>query len=174
MSKTLSAERILRALKELDRISEKPFSLIVGGGAALVAAYKFPLATEDIDAQSIDIEMSHLAPLIDRVAKSLQLSHDWLNPYFSTFMHVLPPDYRLRLVTFYTGEKLKVSALGPEDLFVMKCFAGRDKDIPHARALMKVKGFQLSKAEDHLFYLQEKNIPGSQKAVQFFESLMGV
>ena len=168
----LGSEKIQQALGELDAICSTKFKLIVGGGGALVSAYKFPLMTEDLDAVAVGIEILELGPLVEQVAKKLNLQPDWLNPYFASFMHVLPPDYSNRLRLIFTGNNIQAHALGPEDLFVMKCFAGRDKDIPHARALLKQKNFDLNLVADHLFALKEKRIPGSIQALEFYEELV--
>jgi len=170
--KILDSQLIHKALQELDSISPRPFRLIVGGGGALVGAYRFPLATEDIDALALDIEPSELNPLIEIIRKKLSLSADWLNPYFSSFMHVLPSDYHQRLKTFFQGKHVTALALGPEDLLIMKCFAGRDKDIPHARALLREKQINTKFVEDHLFLLNDQKLRGAQKAIEFLEGVV--
>jgi hypothetical protein len=165
----LGNEKIQAALEALDEACTVNFKLIIGGGGALVSAYKFPLMTEDLDAVPVGIEILDLDPLIKAVARKLDLPLDWMNPYFSSFMHVLPKDYSLRLRSIFKGTRIEALALGPEDLLIMKCFAGRDKDIPHARALLKQPRIDLKIVEDRIFELKNKNIPGASKALDFFE-----
>lgn len=55
---------------------------------------------------------------------------------------------------------MRVFALGKTDLLIMKCFAGREEDLLHAKLLIK-KGADLSKAESHIESLIKKRIPGA-------------
>jgi len=169
--KLLSAEMSLAALKALDFELKEPLHLVLGGGGALVLAYKFPLATEDLDAFSRERNLPSVTPLIEKVAEKMGLPLDWLNPFFSTFTHILPQDYGQRLRTVFSGNFLKVEALGPEDLFLMKCFAGRDKDIAHAKKLLQIEGFDLGIAEDRIAELIEKRVSGSEKARDFLDDV---
>jgi hypothetical protein len=171
MEKKLTRERILSAFAALDARLTQELHLVVGGGGAMLVAYQFPLATEDVDAFSREKNLPQLTEHIERVGADQGLASDWLNPFFSTFTHVLPQDYSKRLRRIFEGKKLFVDALGPEDLFIMKCFAGRDKDIPHAKALLKVKGFDLGIAEDRIQELIDKKIPGAMKARNFLDEV---
>ena len=58
-----------------------------------------------------------------------------------------------------------------EDLFIMKCFAHRPKDIPHAKALLK-KGLNLKIVENRITELEEKKIPGCLAATEFLDELL--
>ena len=127
------------ALATLDRHLKTPTKLLIGGGAAMLLAYGFPVATMDIDGlvfQS-EITQAELEPFVKAVAAELHIPGDWLNSYFNTFLYTLPKDYAKRLKEIYRGKRLTVYALGAEDLFILKCFAGRPKDIPHAKALLR-------------------------------------
>jgi hypothetical protein len=55
----------------------------------------------------------------------------------------------------FLGKNIKAQALGKEDLLIMKCFAGRQKDIPHARALVK-SGADIQLVEEHIRSLIQK------------------
>ena len=167
----LDKNNILKCFSLLDTKLKSSLTLIVGGGGALVMAYAFPLATEDVDAFSKEREIPLLKEIIEEVAEELSVAHDWLNPYFSTFTGVLPQNYSLRLREIFSGNHLKAFALGPEDLLLMKCFAGRDKDIPHAKALLKVKGIDLEIVEERIEELIEQRYPRSHKARDFFDDI---
>lgn len=168
----LDPKRMRRALLELDRLLEQPARLVVGGGAAMVLAYDHPIATQDVDAFAArgSLRIGELDVLAKRVAQQLDIEPDWLNGHFETFAGVLPMDYAQRLRQVYSGDHLRVDALGPEDLLVMKCFAGRDKDRPHARALLKVAS-DLSVVDRQLELLASKRYPGAQKAADYFDDL---
>jgi hypothetical protein len=168
----LDPKRMRRALADLDALLQEQARLVVGGGAAMVLAYNHPIATQDVDAFAArgGLRMGELDQLAKRVAKQLDIEPDWLNGHFETFAGVLPGDYATRLRPVYKGKQLQVDALGPEDLLVMKCFAGRDKDRPHARALMKVAG-DLSIVDRQLELLASKRYPGAQKAADYFDDL---
>jgi hypothetical protein len=172
MIAALTKTLFLKALKRLDELLEFKVTLLVGGGGAMILAHNFPLSTTDLDA----IPKSHSPDAIDtqvkRVAKELDISSDWLNPYFSTFTHTLPNDYGDRLINVFSGENLTALALGREDLLIMKCFAARAKDVAHARALVKA-GADLRFVESHIESLKKKRIPGAAKALDFLDELSG-
>lgn len=133
----------------------------------MLLAHHFPLSTNDIDAvPAVGISMGELDGLVKEVAQELSLPWDWLNPYFSTFAHVLPGDYGKRLIEVCKFKCLTVSALSKEDLLIMKCFAARQKDVIHARVLVK-KGAKVDFVRTHIKHLQEKKIPGCERAKQF-------
>lgn len=163
---------MLRALELLDERMDQPARLVIGGGAAMTLAYEHPLATQDVDAFSArgGLRMGELDGLARQVADELNVAPDWLNAHFETFTAVLPADYSSRLRRVYSGEQLQVDALGPEDLLVMKCFAGRDKDRPHARKLIKLAA-DLSIVDRQLENLVSKRYPGAQKAADYFDDL---
>lgn len=164
---------MLLALKSLDHHLDVPTKLLIGGGAAMLLAYGFPVSTLDIDGlvfQS-DITQVELDPLVKAVAKEHALPADWLNSYFNTFLFALPRDYGSRLFQIFSGQQLTVYALSMEDLLVLKCFAGRQKDVGHARALLrKIPDYRI--VEDHLHAARDRNLPGAEAAITFFEDLL--
>ncbi len=161
-----------QALAMLDEQVHDPAMLVVGGGAAMVLAYKHPLATQDIDAFAVkgSLPFSQLDAASKKVASALNIDPNWLNSHFDTFTGVLPADYGSRLRRVFTGKNLTVDALGPEDLLVMKCFAGRDKDIPHARKLLRI-ATDLTIVDRQLSLLAQRRYPGAEKAADFFDDL---
>lgn len=158
------------AFAALDRRLAEPVRLVLGGGTAMILAHGHPVATTDADAFPTRGTLKELDPHAKAVAKELDLEPDWLNPWFTTFTHVLPSDYGQRLITVFEGEHLKVDALGAEDLLVMKVFAGRDKDRPHTMRLLKIAK-DLELVDRHLSELIQKRIPGAQKAADLFDDL---
>lgn len=64
-----------------------------------------------------------------------------------------------------------MDALGPEDLLVMKCFAGRDKDLPHARTLARRDDVDLDLVDAHLSRLVESRYPRAERAADYFDGL---
>jgi predicted nucleotidyltransferase len=158
------------AFRALDAKTEVPVTLIVGGGTAMMLAYGLPVRTRDVDAYAATGHLDDLAPAVREVARELGLSSDWLNPHFETFVHVLPPDYGSRLREVFAGRRLRVMALGLEDLLVMKCFAGREKDVGHARALLR-KGPDLALVDGRIQQLIEKGVKGAREAGDFLDDL---
>jgi hypothetical protein len=154
-----------RALVELDREIDRPLELLVGGGAALALAHGVRVSTLDVDAVPFrsKLALEEIGPAVARVGEKLGLGPTWLNGWYGAFLHVLPPDFETRLVTVHHGERLRVHALGAEDLVVMKLFAGRDRDLPHARALL-AKGADVRHVEARLRALAERSIPGAEAA----------
>jgi hypothetical protein len=168
----LDAPLLREAFAALDSLIERPITLIVGGGTAMMLAYKLPVRTTDVDAYPRDGKIDEILPAIRAVARSMGLPPDWINPHYETFAHVLPPDYGTRLRPVFEGKRLLMVALGVEDLLVMKCFAGREKDIGHARALLK-RAPDLALVERHLQLLEERRIQGAQDALDFYDDLSG-
>jgi hypothetical protein len=169
---------MMKAFKSLDKRLKTSTRIIVGGGAALVVAYGVPISTQDVDGvpDRSSMELADFKKEVRAVGRELGVSQDWLNDHFSTFLFVLPSDYGSRLVSLYRGKNLEVCALGKEDLVIMKCFAGREKDIPHVRVLLK-KGADLKVVDDRLHELMLKNVSGAQKASDFLSDIceeMGV
>ena len=168
--KNLDRSLALRAVAALDARLAEPVRLVLGGGTAMILAHGHPVSTTDADVFPVRGTLNDLAPHASTVAKELDLEPDWLNPWFTTFTHVLPSDYGARLVRVYEGPKLAVDALGAEDLLVMKCFAGRDKDRPHLLRLLK-QAKDLDLVDRHLSALVEKRIPGAEKAADLFDDM---
>jgi predicted nucleotidyltransferase len=167
----LDAQLTRVALEKLDALLDRDVHLVIGGGGAMILAYGIPLRTEDVDA--FPRRSGDLRAIQDRareVASELDIVPDWLNQHFETFVHVLPSDYAARLRRVLDGKHLKVDALGPEDLLIMKCMAGRDKDRPHARRLLR-EATDLALVDRHLSELAERRIPKAEQACEFFDAL---
>lgn len=164
---------MLKAFEALDARLKMPVHILVGGGAAMLLAYDITLSTMDIDGliTQSEITPSEIDPLIKKVAKELSINPHWFNSYFSTFTYTIPPDYKARLVKIFNGNNLIVSAFGLEDLLIMKCFSGREKDIGHARVLAK-KITSLKFIEDHIQKLKNKGVPGADSAMDFFDDIL--
>ena len=165
---------MVSALKLLDQRIPSAIRVIIGGGAAMAYAYDIPIATEDIDAvpDRSTVELATFHKEVAAVGLELGIAANWLNDHFSPFLFVLPRDYGDRLVAIYQGKHLDVRALGKEELVLMKCFAGREKDIPHIRTLLRTSP-SLKVIDKRLQELLEKKIPGAQKAADLFDDLCG-
>ena len=164
---------MFEALKALDARLQTPLTLLIGGGGAMLLAHGISLITQDIDGLplSADITPAELDTLVKAVAKDLGLSPHWYNDYFNTFTYSLPADFKKRLIPAYRGRHLTAMALGKEDLLIMKCFAGREKDIGHARALIR-KGTDTHFVEAHLEKLVVKKLPGVTEALRFLHDIL--
>ena len=167
----LDAAGLRGAFQALDARLERPLTLVVGGGTAMMLAYRLPVRTMDVDAYPQEGTLDDILPAIRAVARERGLPPDWINPHFETFAYVLPPDYGARLRPIFEGARLRAMALGVEDLLVMKCFAGREKDVGHARALLK-RGPDLGLVERQIQGLAGRRIPGAQDALDFLDDLL--
>jgi len=165
---TLSAKLMQECFNALDEYLKSSVTLIVGGGTAMILAHGFPLATADVDGVAKGISVTELDVLVKKIAIEKNISPDWLNSYFSTFAHVLPEDYGDRLVEVFREKKLTVKALSKEEMLIMKCFAHRQKDVAHAKALIK-KGANLTFVEKHIERLLKEGTPGAQEALDFLD-----
>jgi len=138
----------------------------------MVLAYDLPLSTLDVDAFTAKggIPIDELDAAAKQVAERLGIAPDWLNAHFVTFTHVLPGDYGTRLHPVFQGKSLSVAALGPEDLILMKCFSGRDKDRPHALRLIRLCR-NLDIVDRRIEELIQKRVPGAERAADYFDDL---
>ncbi|HEX9401455.1 MAG TPA: DUF6036 family nucleotidyltransferase [Anaeromyxobacter sp.] len=168
----LDAAGLREAFRALDARVGRTLTLVAGGGTAMMLAYRIPVRTMDVDAYPQEGSLDEFLPAIRAVARERGLPPDWINPHFETFAYVLPADYGARLKPVFEGERLRVLALGVEDLLVMKCFAGREKDVGHARALLK-RGPDLAIVERQLQSLAERRLPGAQDALDFYDDVAG-
>ena len=166
----LDVRTLEAAFRALDRRLDRPVTLVVGGGTAMMLAYGLPVRTTDVDAYPVKGRLEDMGPAIQEVGREVGMAPDWLNPHFETFAHVLPADYGTRLREVFAGERLRVAALGAEDLLVMKCFAGREKDVGHARALLR-RGPDLAIVERRIEELVERGVPGAPEAADFLDDL---
>jgi hypothetical protein len=166
----LTAAGLKRAFAALDGLLERPVALVVGGGTAMMLAHGLPVRTTDVDAYPTVGHLDEIAPLVREVARAQGLAPDWINPHFETFAHVLPADYGTRLQEVFAGARLRVLALGAEDLLVMKCFAGREKDVGHARALLR-RVRDLGLVERRISALVERGVAGAADAADFLDDL---
>ncbi|MFH1874863.1 MAG: DUF6036 family nucleotidyltransferase [Pseudomonadota bacterium] len=163
---------MIKALQALDKRLKEPVQILVGGGAAMLLAHGVSLTTMDIDGLLINTQVTpaELDALVKKVAQDLGINPQWFNTYFSTFTYTIPGDYKDRLKKIFSGKKLSVLAFGLEDLLIMKCFSGREKDIGHARVLVK-KGADLELVENHIQKLLEKGLPNAQEALDFLDDI---
>lgn len=169
--KLLTIGIVREAFAALDALLPRDTRLIVGEGTALFMAYGVPVRTTDVDAYPTGLSFQELDPFVKQVAREHDLPADWINPHYSTFAHVLPADYATRLRPLFRGVRLEVLALGVEDLLIMKCYAGREKDVGHARALLRKKP-DLGLVERRLGELIDKRVPGALEAADFLDDLM--
>lgn len=163
---------MMRAFERLDKYLKQPAEILVGGGAAMILAHNVPLSTMDIDGLLVGskITPAELDPLVKKVAQDLNIHAHWFNSYFDTYTFTIPSDYKQRTKKIYNGTNLKVYALGLEELLIMKCFAGREKDIGHAKAIVK-KGANLTFVDDYMQSLADKGLPGTTEALDFLDDI---
>lgn len=168
----MDKKTMLQAFREVDRKLKSPVNVIVGGGAAMLLAYGVPLATHDIDGflTETSVTAAEFDLLVKAVASEMKINPQWFNSFFDSFTYTIPPDYKERLAKIYKGKFLQVSAFGKEDLLVMKCFSGREKDIGHAKAILK-RGVDLEAVEAQIENLKSKGVPNAQKAIDFLEDV---
>ncbi len=166
----LNRQMMLNSLERLDQLVPSELTLIVGGGCAMILAHGLALATTDIDAVPRGMDLTEFDPYIKQVARELSIAPDWLNPYYATFAHTLPSDYGSRLIEVFKGQKIQALALGLEEMLIMKCFAHRQKDVSHAKALLK-KGANVAAVEKQIMSLEKKGIPGAREALDFLDDI---
>ncbi len=130
----------LKAFELLDlKIGQQinsPVIMTIGGGGAMVLQHDYNGTTYDIDGIA-NKAADKVKLLAEEIAKELNIAHDWLNPHFDVYTYYLPNDAKDRIEKTFQGKFLTVNSLGVEDLLIMKFMAGRNKDLPHIRHLLK-------------------------------------
>jgi hypothetical protein len=170
----MKKNQMIAAFEALDRRLDDHLTLLIGGGAAMLLAHSVPLSTHEVvDGLPFETKLSpaEVERLVRAVATELKISPHWYNDYFNTFTFALPADFRERLIEVFKGKRLTVKALGAEDLLLMKCMAGREKDIGHARALIR-KDADWHVVERQLEKLAEKDLSGAREALRFLEDIV--
>lgn len=79
--------------------------------------------------------MGELQILIRNVAESEGLPAGWLNGSIQSYTHVLPKDYKNRLVSLPPFSRLHVRLLGRRDVILMKVYAMRARDVQDLQAI---------------------------------------
>ncbi len=124
-----------RALTALGALCERPAEILLAGGAALVLAGHTTRGTDDGDVVAATPPLTELAGHVARVARELALVPTWLNDNVSRYADALPADYRDRCIEIGTFGLLTVSALGRNDLILLKLLALRAQDMDDLDAL---------------------------------------
>lgn len=167
----------LKALSLLDSKAHKnglkDVNLVIGEGGAMLLQYNYTYGTTyDIDAVPTNYNFEDLKPFMEEVAKELNIASDWLNPHYQSFTVYLPADAKSRMHMTFEGKVLSVKALGVEEILIMKLMAGRSKDIPHIKHLMKLSP-NLSIVENRLEELIELFPKEAKRALELLDGLTG-
>lgn len=135
MQETMGEEDLRKALLALGERLRARTDIVVGGASALILTGELPRATSDFDVLYSDPDIGRLQEDIRAVADRLHLTPGWLNGSIQTYLDVLPPDYKARLITLPARGKLHIALLHRQDIIVMKLFAGRSRDLTDIVAL---------------------------------------
>ena len=111
MQETMGEEDLRRALIALGERLRARTDIVVGGAGALILTGELPRATSDFDVLYSDPDIGRLQEDIRAVADRLDLTPGWLNGSIQTYLDVLPPDYKGRLVTLPARGKLHIALL---------------------------------------------------------------
>lgn len=122
-------QRIFRALDEELRVKNQKRSMVLMGGAAIMALAPSSRFTVDIDVADPDID-DQLKDASHIVAKKLDLPFDWLNSSARTFAKQLPPGWLDRCTKLYEGTSISIFSLNRTDLIKTKCLAYFDRQSP--------------------------------------------
>ena len=131
----MSRDTLWRALATLGRRARQPVSLVLGGSAALILSEELRRPTDDGDVVTSEPEIADLQVLIRSVADGEGLPAGWLNGSIQSYTHVLPKDYKSRLVSLPPFDRLRVRLLGRSDVILMKVYGMRARDIDDLRAI---------------------------------------
>ncbi len=146
---------LLAALRRLGSELRDPATLTLGGSAALLLTGALDRATNDGDVVESKPAFPALLDAVRRVEVAEQAPPGWLNTSVQSYTHVLPPDYRTRLVPLGRMGRLDVSLLGRADVVLMKVYAGRTRDLQDLLAVRATEA-ELAHAEARIPVIAEK------------------
>ena len=125
---------VKQALDELDALvhqREAAEALLICGGASLILQGVISRDTQDVDVLHPVIDPI-LTDDITAVAKSLEISTDWVNNGPISLINELPMGWQDRTIPVYQGKALTVTSLGRHEMILTKAFAfcdrGRDRE----------------------------------------------
>ena len=125
----MTPTELRRALLRLGRTLPEPASITLGGSAALLLAGELDRRTDDGDVVESSVDFARLLDSVRKVEMIEQAPAGWLNTSIQSYTHVLPADFRTRLVRLPRMGRLDVSLLGRPDVVLMKAYAGRERDL---------------------------------------------
>ena len=154
-SQAMTQAALLTALRRLGAELRDHATLTLGGSAALLLTGALDRLTNDGDVVESTPEFPALLDAVRRVEVVEQAPPGWLNTSVQSYVHVLPPDYRTRLVPLGRMGRLEVSLLGRPDVVLMKVYASRPRDLSDLLAV-GVTDAELAHAERRVSAIGEK------------------
>lgn len=173
LDKALALKALSLLDKKIHQSGVKEVILVIGGGGAMLLQHNYLHGTTyDIDAVPLNYNFEDLKPFMEEVAHDLKIAPDWLNPYYQSFTIYLPSDAKSRMQTTFEGKSLKVKSLGAEEILIMKLMAGRSKDLPHIKHLLKFSP-NLSIVENRLEELINLFPKEAKRALNLLDDITG-
>jgi hypothetical protein len=129
MTQKMTSAALWAALTRLGSTIREPASLTLGGSAALLLTGLLDRLTDDGDVVESSVDFGRLLDAIRTVEVIEQAPPGWLNTSIQAYTHVLPADYRTRLIRLPPLERLDVSLLGRPDVILMKVYGHRSRDL---------------------------------------------
>jgi hypothetical protein len=126
----LSRSEIVRILQEWDKTLDRPYHIVICGGAAAIVKYGVDRSTGDIDILDEDFDVETFNKSIEEVFKNTDLPLSTINIDSRNYINSLTPNFRNRLEPSNEKyENLKVDYICKADLLSMKLLALRtEKD----------------------------------------------
>jgi hypothetical protein len=125
----MTSAALWAALTRLGSTLREPASLTLGGSAALLLTGMLDRLTDDGDVVESSVDFGRLLDAVRTVEVVEQTPSGWLNTSIQAYTHVLPDDFRTRLVRLPLLQQLDVSVLGRSDVILMKVYAHRPRDL---------------------------------------------
>ncbi len=125
----MTAKSLQAALLRLGSTLRESASLTLGGSAALLLTGALDRLTDDGDVVESSVDFATLLDAVRQVEVVELAPPGWLNTSIQAYTHVLPADYRSRLVHLPRMGRLDVSLLGRADVILMKTYAHRPRDL---------------------------------------------
>jgi hypothetical protein len=94
----MTSATLWAALTRLGSTLREPASLTLGGSAALLLTGMLDRLTDDGDVVESSVDFGRLLDAVRAVEVAEQTPSGWLNTSIQAYIHVLPDDFRTRLV----------------------------------------------------------------------------
>jgi hypothetical protein len=129
MTAQMTSKSLRAALHRLGMTLRENASLTLGGSAALLLTGSLDRLTDDGDVVESSVDFATLLDAVRKVEVVELAPPGWLNTSIQAYTHVLPADYRSRLIHLPRMGRLDVSLLGRTDVILMKTYAHRPRDL---------------------------------------------
>lgn len=163
--------QVVKALADLDgrarAMGLAAVDVLLVGASAGILTGQLPRHRTTTDCDVIEVRPAGAEEVLmaaaEAVAGERGLPRNWLNTDAQMLRHALPESWRDRAVTVFSGDAMRVMAIGRLDLVCMKIYAGRAQDLDDLRS-MRPSSEELDLVDTYLERLAARGEPEAHLA----------